>query len=69
MAALTTKQAAIHVARATRKHGAESVEVIDARRELATAKIAEYVQKIVAAAPPLTDEQRDRLATLMRAAK
>jgi hypothetical protein len=36
-----------------------------ARRALAEAKIASYVAKVVAAAPPLTAEQRDRLATLL----
>ena len=37
----------------------------DARRDLATEQIAAYIDRIVAAAPPLTDEQRDRLVTLI----
>lgn len=37
-----------------------------ARRELAEAEIAEYVSRTVAAAPPLDDEQRSRLAVLLR---
>jgi hypothetical protein len=37
----------------------------DARRDLATEQIATYIDRIVAAAPPLTAEQRDRLSTLL----
>lgn len=39
---------------------------LEARRNLATEKIAEYIQKVLAAAPELTDEQRTRLAELLR---
>ena len=38
----------------------------DTARELATARIAEYVSAVVASAPPLTPEQRDRIASLLR---
>ena len=31
-----------------------------------TAKIDEYIKRIVAAAPPLTPAQRDKLAVLLR---
>lgn len=37
----------------------------DARRDLATERISSYVQRVLAAAPPLTDEQRTRLALLL----
>ncbi len=36
-----------------------------AQADLAEAKIADYIERTVAAAPPLTDEQRDKLATLI----
>ena len=39
------------------------------KRQEEEAKIAEYIQKIVDAAPPLTPEQRDRLALLLRPLK
>jgi hypothetical protein len=42
--------------------------VRDARRVLAEEKIKAYVEKVVAEAPPLTHEQRDRLALLLRGA-
>ncbi len=37
-----------------------------ARRELAEAKLAPYIQRVVDEAPPLSPEQRDRLALLLR---
>jgi hypothetical protein len=37
-----------------------------ARRELATEKIAHYVNEVLAAAPPLTEEQRSKLAELLK---
>ncbi len=35
-------------------------------RDLAAARLEDYIARTVAAAPPLTPEQRDRLATLLR---
>lgn len=35
------------------------------RRDHAAAKLEEYVSRVVAAAPPLTDEQRHRIARLL----
>lgn len=41
-------------------------DVTGARRDLAAAKIEQYITEVVASAPPLTQEQRDRLAALLR---
>jgi hypothetical protein len=41
-------------------------KIADARRALAAAKIADYIARTIACAPPLTAEQRDRLALLLR---
>lgn len=38
----------------------------DATRDLAAAKIRSYVERVLETAPPLTDEQRTRLAELLR---
>lgn len=38
----------------------------DARRDLAAAKIAQYVRRVVDEAPPLTSDQLDRLAAILR---
>ena len=37
-----------------------------ARQALATEKIAAYVERVLDEAPPLTDDQRTRLAELLR---
>ena len=49
----------------SRRHRDEPELIEDARRSLAEAKIAEYVRKTVDSAPPLTAEQRQRLAALL----
>lgn len=41
-------------------------KITEARRDLAAAKLADYVAKIVDDAPPLTEAQRDRIASLLR---
>jgi len=38
----------------------------DLAREYAAARIAAYVERTVSSAPPLTTEQRDKLALLLR---
>lgn len=37
----------------------------EARRDLAAANLEAYVRRVVATAPPLTNEQRERLAVLL----
>lgn len=54
------------VAVKVRQHAADS-EVADARRDLAEANIAAYIERVVSKAPPLTDLQRQRLARLLKA--
>ena len=38
----------------------------DRRRDLAEAKIADYIEKVLSKAPELRDDQRTRLAELLR---
>jgi hypothetical protein len=45
---------------------ARAEHAVDVRRDYATEKLAEYVGKVVAEAPPLTPAQRDRIAALLR---
>lgn len=52
------------VAVAHRKRDPEAIE--DANRDFATEKIADYVTRVLDSAPPLSDEQRCRLAELLR---
>lgn len=51
---------------AVRRNEPAAIEA--ARQELAAAKLASYVAKVVAEAPPLTPEQLDRVAVLLRPA-
>ncbi|WP_248240265.1 hypothetical protein [Microbacterium kunmingense] len=60
-------QARSRKAVAVRLGDARAVE--EASRNLAAAKIEQYIQKVVAEAPPLSAEQRDRLAGLLRTAE
>lgn len=48
---------------------ADDPSIDDARRNLRAAKAAAYIDRILSEAPPLTDEQRVRLAELMRPAR
>lgn len=48
------------------RHRPDSIELLAARRDLAAAKLADYIARVVDAAPPLTPAQRDRLALLLR---
>jgi hypothetical protein len=60
-------EAVSRIARAHRRATSHPDGIADARRDLATAKIAAYVERTIAEAPPLTSEQRDRLVALLRA--
>ena len=52
---------------AHRKNSGRTPEQIeDLRRDLNEAKIADYLERVLAQAPPMTDEQRTRLAELLR---
>lgn len=48
------------------RHRPKSRELVDARRDLAAIKIEQFIRKTVDSAPPLTIEQRERLATILR---
>lgn len=52
------------IAAATR-WGNKTPEIEDAQRALAAERLAEYVRKVVDAAPPLSPAQRDRIAVLL----
>lgn len=40
--------------------------IAEAERDLRAAQLEDHIERVVAAAPPLTPEQRDRLALLLR---
>lgn len=53
------------VAALTRHHPDNPEFVTSARRDLAAAKLEDYVRRTVDKAPPLTPEQRDRIAAAL----
>jgi hypothetical protein len=57
------------VARKSQDHAPDDPELLDAKRDLKTELVAEYIEKILASAPPLSDEQRNALAELLRPAR
>jgi hypothetical protein len=52
----------------TRSRTSDDPELVEARRDLAAERLAEYIARTLETAPPLTPEQRDRLALLLRPA-
>jgi hypothetical protein len=53
---------------AVRAHGRDHPDTALARRELATAKLAEYAAEVARAMPPLSAAQRDRIVSILYAA-
>lgn len=54
------------LAHRTRQYGVDSPQAQEARRDFAAARLEDYVRETVASAPPLTQEQRARIASLLR---
>jgi hypothetical protein len=48
--------------------GGDPEKIEKTRRDLAAEQLASYIEKTVSAAPPLTSDQQDRLALLLRGA-
>ena len=56
------------VASLSRSRSSDDPDYLNAKRDLASEKIAAYIERTVAEAPPLTTEQRSRLAALLTGA-
>ena len=63
----TWQQERAKIAGLSRDRRADDPELLDARRNLRALKLEEHVARVVAEAPPLTDEQRERITALLRA--
>jgi hypothetical protein len=50
----------------TGERSADDPVITSAKAELAAANLQSYVERVLATAPPLTDEQRDRIAAILR---
>lgn len=53
------------VAALSRDRAPDDHDLLDAKQQLRVAKTAEYIRKLVEEAPPLSDDQRARLAELL----
>jgi hypothetical protein len=42
---------------------------LDGKQDSRAAQLEQYIEKVLSGAPPLTDEQRNRLAELLRPAR
>lgn len=62
----TTERA--RVASLSRSRSADDPDLVDARQALKAARVEDYIARVVAEAPPLSPEQRDRIAALLRVA-
>lgn len=62
------RQLAATIAVIERHHGTDDDRLPDLRRDLRAATLEEHIRKLVDGWPPLTAEQRDRLAVLLRGA-
>jgi hypothetical protein len=54
-----------HIAYYSRRDVGDPAKVTEARREIAALKLAKYIQNVLATAPPLSQETRDKLAMLL----
>ncbi|MGV7258243.1 hypothetical protein PJI20_27530 [Mycobacterium kansasii] len=54
------------IASLTRSRTPDDPELIEARRALRAERLADYITRTLAAAPPLSEEQLTRLAELLR---
>ena len=59
------KQMRADIARASKRTG-DPISAADKRRDYAAAKLEDYIRRIVDQAPPLTEDQRSRIAALLR---
>lgn len=63
------KQARAKLANLSRTADRDDPRLADLRRDIRAGRLEEYVKSVLAEAPPLTDEQRTRLAELLRPAR
>lgn len=63
------RRAAAVVGGIERQCGPDDPRLPELRRDLRAAELEEHVRRIVDQAPPLTPEQRDRIAVLLRPAR
>ena len=63
------RSASSRVSALSRSRSDNDPVLVEARQALRVAGLAEYIQRVLDTAPPLTQEQRDKLAILLRGAE
>lgn len=63
----TWTSARARVASLTRSRTPDDPELVNARQDLRALRLEDHVRKVVSEAPPLSNEQRERIAALLRA--
>jgi hypothetical protein len=63
----TVREAAAAAARHEHWHGPDDPRTVEARKALAEARLEARARELATSAPPLTDEQRIRLANIFLA--
>lgn len=61
-----TRKAQGALAAAERHHPDDTDRLTEARREFAAAKLEDYVRQVVDSAPPLTEDQLERVTAILR---
>jgi hypothetical protein len=62
----TWKQKRARLARLSQDFPPDDPQVVETRWDLMAQRLEEHVREVVAKAPPLTPEQRDRIAAILR---
>lgn len=60
----TTERA--RIAGMTRSRPADDPDLLAARQNFKALRLEDHIRRVVSEAPPLTDAQRDRIATILR---
>lgn len=62
----TWKQKRARLARLSKDLPADAPVIVELRQELKAQRLQEHIREVVNSAPPLTAEQRDRIAAILR---
>lgn len=62
----TWKHKRARIARLSQDRAADDPELIQERQNLKAQRLEEHIAAVINSAPPLTDEQRDRIAAILR---
>ena len=65
VASAASRRSKARLAYSTRQYGPDATETVNARRDFAASRIEDHIRELIAAAPPLTSDQLQRIASLL----